>query len=113
VKRLSAILLSLLLVWMQAVVGAQTPVSGVTPATCTCCDCGRTDCCVTSSSPDSAPAPAAPVRAGVQIELSILAPTSVAWTLPATEPHILSLSASSPLTAMGVPLFTRDCALLI
>jgi len=113
VKQFSTILLSLLFVWMQAVVAAQAPVGGVKRATCSCCNCGGTDCCVTPSSPDTAPAPAAPVRTGVQNELSILSPISVAWTLPVAEPQISSPSVSSSQVATGVPLFTRHCALLI
>jgi hypothetical protein len=106
-------LFSLLLVWMQTVVGAQSTVRSAESTECICSNCGKACCCVTPSSPDSAPAPATPVRAGVQTELTMLASTSVAWTQPATEPQVPSLSASSPLTAMGVPLFTRHCALLI
>jgi hypothetical protein len=113
VKRLTAILFSLLLIWMQTVVGAQPPVRGAESTECACSNCGKACCCVTPSSPDSAPAPATPVRAGVQNELSILAPISVAWALPAIEQQISSLSVSSSPTATGVPLFTRHCALLI
>jgi len=113
VKRLFAILFSLLLVWVQAVAAAPVPATGAERASCACCKCDKVCCCVTPTSPDTAPATATPVRAGVQNELSILASPSVAWTLPATEPQILSPPASSPLTATGVPLFTRHCALLI
>jgi hypothetical protein len=113
VKRLSAILFSVLLVWMQTVVSTQPTVLSTESTECMCSNCGKTCCCVTPFSPDSAPAPATPVRAGVQTELTMLAATLVAWTLPATEPQVPSLSASPPLTAMGVPLFTRHCALLI
>jgi hypothetical protein len=112
-KRLFAILFSLLLVWMQAVAATQAPISGVKRAVCTCCDCGRTDCCVTPTSVPAAPTPAAPIRTGVQNELGLFAPASVAWTLPAVEVQVFSPAAFSPLTTADVPLFTRHCALLI
>ena len=57
-KRLSAIVLSLLLFWVQVFVMAQ-PVKADGPAKCTCCTCKKTNCCVTQSSTDRAPLPAA------------------------------------------------------
>jgi hypothetical protein len=113
VKRLFAILFSLLLVWAQAFASTTPVVVSGDSAACGCIECGAMCCCVTPSTPDSQPAPAAPVRAGTQNELSICSPTLVAWTLPACEAHVLSSVSSLPSTAMGVPLFTRHCALLI
>src|ERR1051325_1702944 len=114
-KRLSAILLSLLLMGTQAVLVAQPPTNAGTRSACKCCDCGKVNCCVTPTHPGSAPAPAAPVRANTQNELSAFTLTLVAWTLPAAarqQISIPSISSSSRL-ATGVPLFTRHCALLV
>ena len=111
-KRLSAIVLSLLLFWVQVFVMAE-PVQAGTPAKCSCCTCKKTDCCVTQSSTDSAPLPAATVQAGSQNLNSLSLTTSVAWILPRGEADFSSADDSALLLAARVPLFRRDCALLI
>jgi hypothetical protein len=111
-KRAAAIVLSLMFLWLQAVSSAQTsflPAKAVRA----CCGCKQRDCCVTPAVPNSQSLPVAVVPAGSQNILSIPASTLVAWTLPATATAQVSASASAPLPALGVPLFTRHCARLI
>jgi len=111
-KRLSAIVLSLPLFWVQVFVMAE-PVQAGTPAKCSCCTCNKADCCVTQSSTGSAPLPAATVQTGSQ-NLNLFSLTaSIAWILPRGEADFSSADDSALLLAARVPLFRRDCALLI
>ena len=106
-KRLSAITLSLLLLWVQAFVLAQPAQAR---EACTCCECNAT-CCVTES---SAPIPQSPAPSHAsQFSSSWFAlNASLAWTVPRGEAEVFS-SAPLPLLAARTPLFERDCALLI
>jgi hypothetical protein len=111
-KRAAAIVLSLMLLWLQAMSSAQTsfvPAKAVRA----CCGCKQRDCCVTPAAPNPQSLPMTVVPAGAQNILSIPASTLVAWTLAATATAQISASASAPLPALGVPLFTRHCARLI
>ncbi len=112
-QRLTAIFLSLLLFWVQAVVLAQ-PALAEAPAKCTCCSCKTAKCCVGESSPiDSTPQPVAP-SPSVSLNQTLFAfPASLAWSLPAGEAEVFSAASVLPPSAARVPLFTRDCALLI
>ena len=111
-KRLSALVLSLLLFWVQVFVLAQ-PVKADAPAICTCCACQRTDCCVTPSAPERAPLPAATAPIGSQSLHSFSAPAALAWLLPHHAAGFVSAAPSPSPLAARVPLFRRDCALLI
>ena len=111
-KRLSAILLSLLLFWVQVFVMAP-PVKADAPAKCTCCDCEQTNCCVTQSSTDPTPLPAAAAPTGSQNLNSFSITASISWTLPRGEADFSSADKLAPRCAARVPLFRRDCALLI
>ena len=111
-KRLSAIVLSLLLFWVQVFVMAQPP-RAEAPAQCCGCACAKPKCCVTQSASDPAPLPAANVQTGSQ-NLNLLSLTvSIAWMLPRGESDFSSADISPSLRAALVPLFRRDCALLI
>jgi hypothetical protein len=111
-KRAAAIVLSLMFLWLQAMSSAQTSFLP-TKATRPCCGCQQRDCCVTPATPDPQSLPATVAATGSQNHLSVLVSTLVAWTLPATAPAQVLVSASAPLLAPGVPLFTRYCARLI
>ena len=111
-KRLSAIVLSLLLFWVQVFLMAQ-PVQVDQPAKCTCCACNQSNCCVTQSSTDPAPLPEATVQAGSQNLASFSPPASIVWRLPHGAAGSSSADNSPSLLAARVPLFRRDCALLI
>jgi len=114
VRKALAILFSLLLVYAQVVATTCAPVMAPPKTACTCCDCGSADCCVTqSSSPHPAPVPVAPVRAGIENQLSVLSAGSLVWVLPQADASPFSPPAASSLIAVVVPLFARHCALLI
>ena len=111
-KRLSAIVLSLLLFWVQVFVLAQPP-RAEAQGQCCGCACKKTNCCVTQSATDPAPLPAATVQTGSQNLNSFSLTASIAWTLPRGEADFFSAYNSPSLSAARVPLFRRDCALLI
>jgi hypothetical protein len=113
VKRLFAILCSLLFVWTQAVAARQTLPASAGRAARACCCCNQTDCCVTPSSPDSQPGTATAVPASFQNQLAILASAALAWTLPGVAAQTFSPAISALLTATGVPLYTRHCARML
>lgn len=110
-KRLSAMILSLLLLWVQVLVMAQPLGAAATP--CRCCDCQQTDCCVSESSSTPQPLTTAPVQS-VQLNFNLFSPPPLlVWLLPPGQADGLSAPSASPLSATRVPLFTRHCALLI
>jgi hypothetical protein len=111
-KRAAAIILGLIFLWLQAVSSAQMAFLPAKAAR-TCCGCQQRDCCVTPATPDPQSLPATVAATGSQNHLSVLASTLVAWTLPASAPAQVFVSASAPLMAPDVPLFTRYCARLI
>lgn len=111
-KRLAAMFLSLLLLWMQLFVMAP-PATADAPAKCTCCSCKDGRCCVGEA--DSAPStsqPAAPVPSAQFNHHLFAAAASTVWLLPSGEAEVFFIAPWS-LSATRVPLFTRDCALLI
>jgi hypothetical protein len=111
VKTTLAIVCSLLLAWTP-IVPAQAPAAGVARVAHACCHCGKA-CCAVPSSPQSQPAPVAPVPALNQSQLLTLAPDALAWALPDAQAPDFSISFSSLLTANAAPLYARDCARLI
>jgi hypothetical protein len=113
VKRFTAILFSVLLVWMQI---APAPVSASTvcvkAAMGNCADCcGRVDCCAAKPASNSQRVPAVTTQAGAQNQ--ILSPAVVAWTLPKNPAGSISPASASPLMVMATPLYERNCALLL
>jgi len=114
VKTTRAILLSLLVVWVQMVTAVEPGSSRAQNEACACPSSCKTRCCVSrSSSPAPAPAPAAPLRAGAQSELSIPPSVSAVWVLPDSGTASISSFCASPLIAAGAPLYERNCALLL
>jgi hypothetical protein len=110
VKRLSAILFGLLLVWAQ-LLAAPAPVCARQSARA-CCPCGgKMSCC--SAPTSSQPAPAVPSKAGPQKQFSISAPAIMAAALPQNRAVLVPLAARSSAMPEGAPLYTRDCARLI
>jgi hypothetical protein len=110
-KRVAAIVLSLMFVWLQAVSSAQTTFLPA-PAGCRCCDC-KANCCVSAATPATQPPATIPAAGSFPSDFSLFAPALVTWTLPVTVPSPFSSSDSAPLPALAVPLFTRHCAMLI
>jgi len=117
-KRCAAIILSLTVIWLQVMASAQTlsttrTLASAEPA-CGCCsqkDVCRC-CCVVPAAPDAKPLPVAPVVTSPTIDFTAVLPKLVAWLLPETAPAIVSSSDNSA-SSLAVPLFQRDCALLI
>lgn len=116
-KRAVAIILSLTMIWLQMLASAQTlcaaPAESPVPAKkCGCCAAQKT-CCVTASDSPATPLPAAPVPAGHSVDFHVLLAKVLVWTLPAAAPTAISASDSSIASIPAVPLFQRNCALLI
>jgi hypothetical protein len=115
VKQLTAILFSMLLVWMQ-IAPASVPVSPVCvkPAMDNCADCcDRMACCATKPTSNPQPSPAVPTQPNAQNQISLLAPSVVAWILPKNPTSSKFSVSASPLLTMAAPLYERNCALLL
>lgn len=110
-KRLSATTLILLLTWVQVMVAISQPVAASSGFS-HCCDC-NSPCCIEQSSTDSAPQPLAAVPSVTQVFQPFSIATLIAWTLPRGEVATFSPAVSSPLVTEGMPLFQRNCTLLI
>ena len=108
-KRVAAILLSLMFVWLQVMASAQT---NPLPTRSDGCNCKK-NCCLRAATTDSQPPAALPGNAAAHTDFSLFARALVTWTLPGTAPSQISSSDSTPLSALAVPLFTRYCARLI
>lgn len=111
-KRTVAIVLSLILIGIQTMVAVQTTSAGlVSQTTAACC---KTNCCCVSeatSAPQSLPAATTPLAA--QNNFTAVLSMLVVWTLPESARSQFVSSASAPTLASALPIFTRDCALLI
>jgi hypothetical protein len=113
-KRATAFLLSLTVIWLQVMAAAQTLSASVAPTEqCPCCVAKKSCCCVEESAPAAAPLPATPASANASIDLTAVLAKVIAWTLPATAPAIVSSSDRAFALSSAVPLFQRNCALLI
>lgn len=111
-KRVAAIVLSLIFVWLQTLPSAPA-ISLPAPQVCACCDCQQMNCCVSETTPETPPPAALPAPSGIQPDWSVFTPTLVAWILPAANRSDISSSDAAPQPAPAVPLFTRHCARLI
>ncbi|MEK7780739.1 MAG: hypothetical protein AAB370_04485 [Verrucomicrobiota bacterium] len=116
-KRAVAFILSLTVIWLQVMASAQTLSTARTTSTepaCTCCAQKEVCrcCCVEPTAPDAKPLPAIPAVTSSTIDFTAVLPKRVAWLLPETVPAIVSSSDYSA-SSLAVPLFQRDCALLI
>jgi hypothetical protein len=110
-KRVVAMVLSLMFVWLQVMASAQT--TFLTAPDCACTACEKADCCVSTATPNAQPLAALPVNAHSQSDFSLFTPSPVTWTLPVPAPQQFFSSDSASLLALAVPLFTRHCARLI
>ena len=112
-KRAIAFLLSLTVIWLQVMASAQTlSLEGAKPE-CGCCAQKEVCrcCCVAPVAPDTKPLPATPAATSATLDFTAIVPRLLAWTLPA--PAIASSPDSSSALSLAVPLFQRNCALLI
>jgi hypothetical protein len=110
-KRTAAIMLSLILLWIPAMADVQAGRDSA-PSRCGCCAPAAGCCCVEASTPEPDRAPAMPVSVGAAIDFSAVISRPVAWVLPSCASAILS-SGENFSSSLTVPLFQRDCALLI
>ena len=114
-KRAAAIILSLTVIWLQMLASAQTLFAPPTPPAeaCPCCVAKKVCCCVAESDAQSAPLPVAPAAARATVDFTAVLPHRVAWLLPLAPLADVSGSEISSASSSAVPLFQRDCALLI
>jgi len=111
-KKSSAMVLSLFLLWAQVFVVVQ-PAEADAPAKSGCCSCKR-NCCVTpSDSSKSAPQAAVPAQSAPLDSAQFALAAAPTWLLPRGAAAISPPASVSSLSATRVPLFRRDCALLI
>jgi hypothetical protein len=109
VKAIAAILFAFFLVWQPL---------RATPANANCCGVAVVacvSCCCAPKSPE-APKPAAPVptRPATQESVTLLLPTVAGEILlERSSPNFSFPDAEPSFSAGAVPLFQRDCALLI
>lgn len=114
-KRAAAFILSLTVIWLQMLASAQTLFAPPSPPAevCPCCVAKKVCCCVEESEPQSAPLPVAPTAARTTVDFTAVLPHRVAWLLPPPAPADASGAEISSASFSAVPLFRRDCALLI
>jgi hypothetical protein len=119
-KRAVAIFLSLTVIWLQWLASAQTISLATAPqrAAVIACDCcvGKDVCrccCVVPTAPATPPAPVLPPHARTTIDFIALLPQRIAWLLPDAIPARISSPGLLAASLSAVPLFRRDCALLI
>jgi hypothetical protein len=112
VKKLSAIIFSLVLVLAQFA-PMQTASACAKPAM-NCSDaCRQMPCCAAKNSSDSQRAPAIPAQPNFQNQIPFLVPSVAAWILPENFANLFSSISKSSLMATVAPLYARNCALLL
>jgi hypothetical protein len=113
-KRAVAIVLSLILIGIQALAAVQLSSDSSAQKKSSCCSSRMADCCcVTESNSAPSPLPAVTTPLLTQNNFSTVLSMLVVWILPESAPLPISSSASELSTAHALPLFQRDCALLI
>jgi hypothetical protein len=114
-KRAAAFILSLAVIWLQVMASAQTLFATPPPPAeaCPCCVAKKACCCVEESDAQSAPIPVTPATARPNVDFTAVIPRRVAWLLPTSESASPAAAEISSTLFSAVPLFRRDCALLI
>jgi hypothetical protein len=115
VKRIAAIILSLTFAWLQVTAcprGDQISGNPDLPQ-CGCCVAKQNCCCIESGASARIPAKATPPAISGFDALTIVPSRAVIWVLPANERIADSSFDSTTAVAGSIPLFRRDCALLI
>lgn len=93
---------------------AQTnPACSRQPACASCHNGGTMSCCAAQPGSNPQSVPASSTRIGPQSDFSILIATLLFSTSARADIPPGFYPASTPLTASGVPLYTRNCARLI
>jgi len=112
VRKVVAIFLSAILLCMQALVltGAQA----ASTTNCCACSCGLPKCCVAQSKPNSQPvSPAAPRSASQNDTQLLFKPVAETVAIVAPRPQVFRFDSSSFPKITSVPLYQRNCSLLI
>jgi hypothetical protein len=113
-KHWCAILFSMLLAWSPYAPAQALPDCAKSKMASCDMPCCQKNCSMTQGSCGSQPAPAVPAqKTGAQNQISLLAPAVVLWTVPENFANSFSSVSASPLMATGVPLYERNCALLL
>jgi hypothetical protein len=112
VKRFFAILFSVLLVGAQFTPALAMPMACGKPFV-SADACSQMACCMAKPVSDPQPTPAVPAQTASQNQISLLAPAKVIWLLPNHPANPFSSASVSPFAATGIPLYTRNCTLLI
>lgn len=113
-KRAAAFIFSLVIFLAQLMASAQTLSANATiPGSCGCCVGKRVCCCLEESNTPSSSLPSAAVTASVSVELNALVARAVIWSLPNAAVQNNFCPSDFPLAVPAVPLFQRNCALLI
>ncbi|MGC3960330.1 MAG: hypothetical protein QM813_21110 [Verrucomicrobiota bacterium] len=114
-KRAVAFILSLTVIWLQMMASAQTLFAAPPPPTdpCPCCVAKKVCCCVEESDTQSVPVPIAPATVRANVDFTAVLPQRVAWLLPISALAKATSAEISSASFPAVPLFQRDCALLI
>jgi len=112
----TALILSMMLMWTQAVLAVSTPVACKSvhcTCKCVCKNCHRA-CCAARSNSNSAPIPATPARSVSYTDAQLAAtPVRELFCAPAISlPRGFSIRASA-MSVSAVPLYQRGCLFLI
>jgi hypothetical protein len=70
-------------------------------------------CCAKKPMSNPQPWPAIPTQSNAQNQISMLAPSVIAWTLPENSTVSNNSVFTSPLLTMVTPIYERNCALLL
>ena len=113
-KRATAFILSLTVIWLQMMASAQTLSPTAAEPACGCCAGQKVCrcCCVAPIESDAKAIPTVPVTTSTTLDFTAFVPKHVAWLLSASVPTI-GFPAQQAFMSRAVPLFTRHCALLI
>lgn len=113
-KKFVLALFSLWLIWTQSPLALRPEIAAAGEAVCKCCcDCGGACGCMAPASPNSKPLPLPATSLSVRTELPLMAVPADSLALPVGKPAENLFSSPSPLGDSGVPIYRRDCALLL
>jgi hypothetical protein len=112
VKRLAAIVFSLLLLVTQTFAVA-LPAGSLVPMDGPDCCCDNCQCCVQESAPPAAPLAQASVLGAAQNQFILLPSAVVVFVLAAPAVESVPASTFAECRAAALPIFQRNCVFLI
>jgi hypothetical protein len=111
-QRILAVLFSLTLILGQTLPAAAA--TGEEPSACTDCDCGMTECCMSSPPDDAKSVPAVPPQTNPRCDgQSALVAVSFSLVLPNCELPRAAFADFLSHVQAAVPLYARHCSYLI